>query len=362
MNSAYYTYNKVDDTKANLLINGEISEWWGTGLREVAKEIASSGAKDLMIQINSPGGSVTEGFAISSFLKGYPANINTNVVGLSASIATIISLAGEKTSISEGSFFMIHNPYSFTVGESDELRETADLLDKMKEELVAVYVSAIKKNGKLIEEDEEKTKEQVYTWMNQETWFNAQEAVDAGFIQEVSEGAEFLTEENAKNIYNSCSKFKNVPTDFLNKVKSFIDMPNNNETKKETTETKDEVSFFDKVKAWFKSNPEEAKELAEGLEKEQQAKQEEEVAKAMEIAKANGFYLEPEQKEVQDNSKALEEEVASLKATLKDLETKMAAPSAGDGPKTNEVSNSINKYAPTAEHKEAVDVFTKIFQ
>jgi ATP-dependent Clp protease protease subunit len=361
MNESKYTFNLAEEGKANLLINGEIDSYWGTGLREVADKIATSGASEIMVQLNSPGGSVTEGLAIASFLKGYPATIDTSIIGLSASIATTIALAGNKTSISEGSFFMIHNPWSFTAGESEDLRETADLLDKMKGELVNIYVNAIEKNGKLIDGDKEKTKEKVSELMDKETWFTAQETVDFGFIQEVTEAVEFMNKDNAKNIYNNCKNFKNVPTEFLNKIKTVIDMPTDNQ-KHDVKEEKEETSFFDKVKAWFKSNPEEAKELAEGIEKEQASKKEEEIAKAMEIAKANGFFKDEEEKAIEDNSNDLQKEVDSLKKTLKALETKMAAPTAGDGPTTETINNNIDKYAPTAKHKEAVDSFTKIFQ
>jgi len=102
MDKPNYILNKVDNA-AVLLIDGEISEWWGVGLSQVSNELANLNADSITVQINSVGGSVTEGQAIASFLRGYPANVTTNGIGLVASIATIILLAGKKTSMSKGS-------------------------------------------------------------------------------------------------------------------------------------------------------------------------------------------------------------------------------------------------------------------
>ena len=74
MSKPNYILNKVNNS-ANLLIDGEISEWWGIGLRQVSNELALMNADKVTVQINSGGGSVTEGQAIASFLRGYPADV-----------------------------------------------------------------------------------------------------------------------------------------------------------------------------------------------------------------------------------------------------------------------------------------------
>jgi hypothetical protein len=82
--------------------------------------------------------------------------------------------------------------------------------------------------------------------MEKETWFTASEALEAGFIQGITNGAEFLNKQSAKNIYNSCSKFKNVPVEFLNKVEKMANTTNQ-EAEKETAEN----GFFDHIKSFF---------------------------------------------------------------------------------------------------------------
>jgi len=99
MSNPKYIFNQVNSEEADLLINGEIDNWWGVGLAEVNQMIANSGASKINLQINSPGGSVTEGLAIAAFIKSFPAIINTTVIGLAASIATPIALAGDTVSI-----------------------------------------------------------------------------------------------------------------------------------------------------------------------------------------------------------------------------------------------------------------------
>jgi ATP-dependent protease ClpP protease subunit len=240
-----YIFNKTEGSSpsANILITGEIDEFWGTGLRSLADEIGQSKAESIMLQINSPGGSVTEGQAIAAFIKGYPAKIDTSGVGLVASIATTILLAGDVVTMDKNSYFMIHNPWANALGEAEELRHTANLLDEMKNQLINVYVDAIQKNNKLINGRRKDTAKQVAIYMEQETWFTASEALEAGFIQGITNGAEFLNRETAKNIYNSCSKFKNVPVEFLNKVKIMSKTKNQEETS--------ETGFFDHIKSFF---------------------------------------------------------------------------------------------------------------
>jgi ATP-dependent Clp protease protease subunit len=245
-----YIFNQSDKdkTKANILINDDISAWWGIGLREMSDDISSSGATDIMIQINTLGGSVFEGNAIASFITGYPANIDTSILGVCASIGTVIAVSGRKTSISKGSRFMIHNATVGLRGESKDLRHTADLLDSIDEDITNRYVSAIKKNGKLINDSIEETKAQVKKWQNEETWFSAEKAVEHGFIQTLVDGVEFLNKSNSKAIYNTVSKYKNVPVEFLNKVKSIANMATE---KKPVVEDNPEKGLFDHLKAFF---------------------------------------------------------------------------------------------------------------
>lgn len=278
-----------DDEKkktANILIDGEISSWWGVGLRDMARDIANSGADKIMVQIKSGGGSVPEGVAIAAFIRSNPVHINTSILGLAASIATTIALAGRETSIAKGSLFMIHNASSLIEGDATELRKRANLLDTIDDDLTDDYVDAIAKNGKLINDSREETRAQVVIWQNAETWFSAKKAVEHGFIGKLVDGVEFLSKAQAQDIINSCSKYKNVPATFLNKVKNIANMAD------KTEEQEKEEGLFNKFKAWLSSDagktpkteaPTTQVELTEEQKKEA----------AMAAAKEYGFYKEP---------------------------------------------------------------------
>jgi len=357
----YKFINKEEDsTTANILISGEIDDWWGTGLRELSNEISRSGADNIMIQINSPGGSVTEGQAIAAFIKGFPAKIDTNGIGLVASIATTILLSGEEVSLAEGTWFMIHNPWTFVGGEADDLRETADLLDRMQSQLADIYVNAIEKNGKLINKSKEETKTQVLEWMDSETWFTAQEALEAGFIQEVTEGVEFLNQANAKNIYNSCSKFKNVPAEFLNKVKTISEMAVKPEDAVEETAEK---GLFDQLKALILGNK-----VEEVIKVVEEPTKEEKIAQAKALLAEEGIYKEPKEVEAVVETPAKIEEPkaenpnAEMQAKFEALELKLqkmeeerdGSPSTGDESSSTDTKakKSLTKQLmPTDEHK-----------
>lgn len=377
---------KIKNIANEVVLTGEISDSWGVSLETVKASLPSTPTNEITIAINSPGGSVTEGLAIAAFLKAYPAKIKTNIIGLAASIATPVALAGDEVYIDKDSFFMIHNPWALAAGESDDLRQTADVLDKMKEGLLDIYLDRIKKSNKLINNRIDSTKNQILQWMNNETWFTAQEAFEAGFVDGITDRMKKDEDkETAEAILNRCKEFKNVPTAFLNKVKNIVEMSNNQETTKK--EEAKEPSFWDKFVALFNSKPKEVKALINELEVQEEKEEQNELAKALELVKAKGFQvievaeeevqveetIEEPQQEVQEESS----EMAELKAKLAEVqakqeeaekklqlieEQKKGAPSAGDGgnAKKNNKSNS-QKIAPTAAHKEALKSVGKLF-
>jgi len=366
-----YIFNKSEEgKKANILIDGEISSWWGVGLQDLAKDIANSGADEIMMQINSGGGSVFEGMAISAFIKSNPVQISTSILGLCASIATPIALSGRTTSIAKGSLFMIHNASAVTGGEASDLRSTADLLETMDDQLVKIYADTIEANSKLINNSREETEAQIREWQNEETWFTAEEAVHHGFIQTLTDGAEFLNKAQAVDIVNTCSKYKNVPATFLNKVKTIANMaePKENNTEK--------TGIIETVKAWFKSNPKEAQDAIKGLQEDQDAKAQAKKEEAIALAKQYGFYKEPEAVAVVEEVEEVEveandanaEKIAELTAKLeaselkaqKLEEEKTSAPATGpkvDNSNLTAKEKTFNQII--ASQKEAADAMAK---
>lgn len=170
-----------------IFLTGYISEW-DESLNKLHKSIDESEGNNLDVYVNSGGGSVFEGMAMAAYMKVCSKTINTHVIGVAASIASIISISGDSTSIHEGSLLMIHNASSGAWGESKELRKTADFLDQIDAMLTDYYVNTISSNGKLIDGDLEATRKQVKKWQSAETFFTAKEAVKHGFIQNYISG------------------------------------------------------------------------------------------------------------------------------------------------------------------------------
>lgn len=162
--------------------SAEVFIYDGIGLFGVEAEsfISQINALDVEaidLRINSPGGNVFDGTAIYNALRRHKATVNVKIDGLAASMASVIALAGDTVEMADNAFFMIHMPWSLVIGDSEDMRKEADVLDKLADQAVATYV----KNSSLDEE-------QVRTAMAEETWYSAKDAFDAGFIDSIYDG------------------------------------------------------------------------------------------------------------------------------------------------------------------------------
>lgn len=162
--------------------------------KKLIDEIKSLGELDeLVVRINSPGGSVYEGTAIYNFLKGLKAKKLVKIDGVAASMASEIAMAGDVVTMPSNTLMMIHDPMIGTFGNADELRSIADFLDKIKEGSLSIYTA---KSGQ--------SREVVAQMMSAETWMTAAEAKELGFCDEVVDPVEIT------NSFDF-SKFKNPP-------------------------------------------------------------------------------------------------------------------------------------------------------
>ncbi len=151
----------------------------GTQASAFAKEfkaITDKNPKNIHVRINSPGGRVTDGTAIFSLLSEHKDKITVFVDGIAASIAALIAMAGNKRIMAKSALFMIHNPSGCACGNSEDMRAMADLMDKVAGQLLDRLTEA--SGG---------DREQIEAQMHAQTWFDAQEAVDAGFAHEISD-------------------------------------------------------------------------------------------------------------------------------------------------------------------------------
>lgn len=128
---------------------------------------------DIEININSNGGDVAGGLAIANAIKAYSKGKKTcNVLGVAASMASVIACAGDELKMGQGAFLMVHNPWTVTMGNAEELRKDADTLDKMRDSILGFYQS--KAYGKSADD--------LKALMDDETWLNPEEARAAGFL------------------------------------------------------------------------------------------------------------------------------------------------------------------------------------
>jgi len=167
---------RAKDDAVELLLYDEIG-FWGITAKEFAQALSQIDADTIHLRINSPGGDVFDGVAIHNSLRQHPAQIITHIDGLAASIASVIALAGDEVRIAPNAFFMIHNPWGVTIGDADLHRKMADTLDKIA--LGAIVSTYRAKTGADVETIE--------TWMKEETWFSAEQAAEAGFVDAVEE-------------------------------------------------------------------------------------------------------------------------------------------------------------------------------
>jgi len=160
---------------ATIQIFDQIGEDWfgGNGLsgKQFSDVLAEVGNGPLLVEINSPGGNVWDGLSIYNQLRGRKAPVTTRVVGIAASIASIIALAGDKVEMADAALMMIHDPSGMASGTSEDMRKMADALDQHAEVLVGVYA---KKTGR--------STESIRAAMKAETWFTTAEAIQFGLV------------------------------------------------------------------------------------------------------------------------------------------------------------------------------------
>lgn len=186
----------------------------------VKKALNDAGGQDVLINISSSGGSIVEGMAISEMIALYAGKTTTRGIGIVASAATIILMAGKKKEMTKNSFFMMHNSWGGVEGNVFELEKTIQLLKMFDEQMAQIYTAQLESKGKLIGGSKEKTLEEVKKMMAAETWLTADEALEMGFIDIIIE-----EKEDNNSIYEETyamiraeAKFKNIPNQIKNSM------------------------------------------------------------------------------------------------------------------------------------------------
>lgn len=172
---SWYEIRNADSAdEAEMLIYDEIGGWWGSTPGDVVAELRAITAPNLRVRINSPGGSVFDGVAIANAIRLHPSNVTVQIDGIAASIASVIAMAGDRIVMTPQSQLMIHDASGLCVGNSADMEEMAELLDLQSDNIADAY--AARAGG---------TREEWRERMRAESWYLAQEAVDAGLADEV---------------------------------------------------------------------------------------------------------------------------------------------------------------------------------
>ena len=176
MSRTWFTIrNAADAPAAEISIHDEIGAW-GVSAKDFLSQLKGIPAsRPLTLSLHSPGGEVFDGLAIYHALKAR-GNVNVRIEGLAASMASVIAMAGQHIEMPRNAYLMIHNPSGFAMGDSSDMRQLADLLDKLKGSLIAAYRDRTQKSD-----------EDLIAMMDAETWLTGEEAVAHGFADAVTD-------------------------------------------------------------------------------------------------------------------------------------------------------------------------------
>lgn len=179
----------ASNDEASISILGEIGGGdYGDGItsKRIAGALRSIGERDVRVDINSPGGDFFEGVAIYNMLREHKARVTVNVLGLAASAASVIAMAGDEIKVAKTGFLMIHNAWGITIGNRHDMQAAAGMMEPFDRAMRDLYAerSGLKA-------------EQVEAWMDAETFFTGEDAVKNGLADGYLSDAEI--EQDADN-------------------------------------------------------------------------------------------------------------------------------------------------------------------
>lgn len=218
----YFRMQKVNETTADVFIEGDIvgekfsdTETSAKSFRDGLKSLGN--VSEMNVHVNSGGGSVFDGIAIYNMLKQHSAKINIYIDGLAASIASVIAMSGDTIFMPSNAMMMIHQPWSFSMGNAKEMRKMAETLDTISKSSIVTY---LEKAGDKLDEDT------LVKMMDEETWLTADEAVSYGLADQVLDSVDIA----ASVSDDFLERYTNVPDFLLKKRKPTDDDSDDDET------------------------------------------------------------------------------------------------------------------------------------
>ncbi len=231
----FWKWKNLDEAAERVLeLNGTIAEesWFDDDITpRMFKDELISGNGPITIWINSPGGDCIAASQIYSMLMDYKGVITVKIDGIAASAASVIAMAGTKVLMSPTALMMIHNPSTTAFGDHRDMAKAIDLLDEVKESIINAYEIKTCKSRAVLSH-----------MMDQETWMNANKAIELGFADGIledtkktatTESYQFSTREFESHLLNKIAdKVKPAPIkegrsiaelrNELDKIKKFI--------------------------------------------------------------------------------------------------------------------------------------------
>lgn len=168
------------------------ANWYGEGVtaKRIAAALRAIGDGDVIVNINSPGGDFFEGLAIYNLLREHPGQVTVKVLGMAASAASVIAMAGDEVLVAQASFLMIHNTWVCACGDRHAMREVADWLEPFDAASADIYVARTGLD-----------RTEIISMLDKETWINGSAAVEKGFADDLLPSDEVASEpQNDTNV------------------------------------------------------------------------------------------------------------------------------------------------------------------
>lgn len=201
--NSWFRMQASADSEAEIYIYDEIGYWGVTAKQFVANLKALGDITHIKLHINSPGGDVFDGIAIFNALKFHGAAITVYIDGLAASMASVIAMVGNPVIMPENTMLMIHKPWGFAGGDADDMRDYADLLDKVESVLIPAYAA---KTGK--------SHDEIAAMLEDETWLTGEECLAQDFADQVTPSLQAMACIHSKRI----EEFEKMPKSIRNMV------------------------------------------------------------------------------------------------------------------------------------------------
>lgn len=171
-------------------IGADIFERSDNTAKRIDAALRKIGNREITVNVNSPGGSFSDGLGIYNLLQQHPAKVTVKVMGMAGSAASLIAMAGDEIRIPRAGFIMVHNASAAVIGNKFDLAEAGDMLSEIDSAMADVYAA---RSGA-----DEKT---VAKWMDKNcgggTLFRGQGAIDAGLADALLDDKEIKTDASA---------------------------------------------------------------------------------------------------------------------------------------------------------------------